>query len=656
MTYDEKNNLTSVTTPSGKTTYYAYDQNGNLVQVQDAMGNITTYTYDAYGNRTSQTVNGHTTQFGYDASGNLTSITDPEGNKVEFGYNEMGWRVLRKDALSRITNYAYDDLGRLTQITYPDGSVVSFSYDAMGNMTQMQDGTGTTSWSYDGRGLKVQESKGGFAIVYAYSAAGRLINRTDWTGSGASFSYDAAGRLVSFVDAVGETSYTYDADGKLVKQVNVNGTVEEISYDAAGQVTEIVHKRSNGQVLGYLSYGYNEDGLVSDVVEGDGSVVTYNYDPLFRLVSEQRVGSYAYTVSYEYDAAGNRLAKVWDGQRTDYVYDKADRLQFYVRHDGSVVAYDWDGNGNMVARTEGNQTTEFEYDYDNRLVRIVYPNGSEVRYGYDGLGRRVFRQEGANVRYFYYDGDRIIAEREGSFGVVRYLLGLKPCGHVVSGQVRVYHADRLGSVRWVTDGSGNLVASYVYEGFGKIVGQGGSEVVPYRFCGLWGYRNDGDAGLLHVGARYYEVETGRWVQKDKMLGYTLSPITLNYYVYCNSDPINHIDPLGYTAWWPVVLVIGLVIGVAIVVAVYVYYRTRDKGTAVEAGATVPGYAVPGSELTGPVQAAPDIARIKHIDNAGTTNQLSSPNVEYTHEFDQILEQRDRRATIHYKAIHQMSQR
>jgi RHS repeat-associated protein len=526
----------------------------------------------------------------------------------------------------------------------------------MGNMTQMQDGTGTTSWAYDGRGLKVQESKSGFAITYAYSDAGRLINRTDWTGSGASFSYDAAGRLVSFVDAVGETSYTYDADGNLVRQVNVNGTVEEISYDAAGQVTEIVHKRSNGQVLGYLSYGYNEDGLVSDVVEGDGSVVTYNYDPLFRLVSEQRVGSYAYTVSYEYDGAGNRLAKVWDGQRTDYVYDAADRLQFYVKPDGSVVAYDWDANGNMIARTEGNQTTEFEYDYDNRLVRIIYPNGSEVRFGYDGLGRRVFRQEGANVRYFYFDGDRIIAEREGSSWVVRYLLGLKPCGHVVSGQVRVYHADRLGSVRWVTDGSGNLVASYVYEGFGKIVGQEGSEVVPYRFCGLWGYRNDGDAGLLHVGARYYEVETGRWVQKDKMLGYTLSPITLNYYVYCNSDPINHIDPLGYTAWWPVVLVIGLVIGVAIVVAVYVYYRTRDKGTAVEAGATVPGYAVPGSELTGPVQAAPDIARIKHIDNAGTTNQLSSPNVEYTHEFDRILEQRDRRATIHYKAIHQMSQR
>jgi len=82
-----------------------------------------------------------------------------------------------------------------------------------------------------------------------------------------------------------------------------------------------------------------------------------------------------------------------------------------------------------------NQTTQFEYDYNNRLVRIVYPNGKEVRFGYDGLGRRVFRQEGNVVRYFYYDGDKIIAEWEGNSWVVRYLLGLRSCGQVVSGQI-----------------------------------------------------------------------------------------------------------------------------------------------------------------------------------------------------------------------------
>ena len=148
------------------------------------------------------------------------------------------------------------------------------------------------------------------------------------------------------------------------------------------------------------------------------------------------------------------------------------------------------------------------------------------------------------MRYFYYDGDRIIAEREGSSWVVRYLLGLRSCGHVVSGQVRVYHADRLGSVRWVTDGSQSIVVSYVYEGFGKVVGQSGGGGGPYQFCGLWGYRNDQDAGLLHVGARYYDPLVGRFISADNYLGEIMNPQSLNRYAYCENDPVNYVDLAG----------------------------------------------------------------------------------------------------------------
>ena len=151
------------------------------------------------------------------------------------------------------------------------------------------------------------------------------------------------------------------------------------------------------------------------------------------------------------------------------------------------------------------------------------------------------------MRYFYYDGDKIIAEREGSVWVVRYLQGLRPCGFVANGQVRIYHADRLRSVRWVTDGNGNLVASYVYEGFGKVVGQSGGGGGSYQFCGLWGYRNDQDAGLLHVEARYYEVETGRWVQRDIQLGSSFNAQTLNPFTYSINNPINLFDPDGENA-------------------------------------------------------------------------------------------------------------
>jgi len=95
-----------------------------------------------------------------------------------------------------------------------------------------------------------------------------------------------------------------------------------------------------------------------------------------------------------------------------------------------------------------------------------------------------------------------------------------------------------------------MVASYVYEGFGKIVGQNGSGSGPYRFCGLWGYRDDGDAGLMHVGARYYEVETGRWVQKDLML-YKIINYS-NLYTYCLNNPVNDFDVNGLISWRKVI--------------------------------------------------------------------------------------------------------
>ncbi|MER3502199.1 MAG: hypothetical protein C4295_12185, partial [Candidatus Fervidibacterota bacterium] len=74
---------------------------------------------------------------------------------------------------------------------------------------------------------------------------------------------------------------------------------------------------------------------------------------------------------------------------------------------------------------------------------------------------------------------------------------------------------------------------------------------PYQWCGLWGYRNDHDGGLMHVGARYYEVETGRWVQKDKIISLHSS---LNYYLYVINNPINLIDPSGYD--WSVLIEFG----------------------------------------------------------------------------------------------------
>jgi RHS repeat-associated protein len=58
------------------------------------------------------------------------------------------------------------------------------------------------------------------------------------------------------------------------------------------------------------------------------------------------------------------------------------------------------------------------------------------------------------------------------------------------------------------------------------------------YAGDWGYRNDGDAGLMHVGARYYDAQVGRFITRDTVL-------SEHPYLYCEHEPVNGVDPSGH---------------------------------------------------------------------------------------------------------------
>lgn len=62
-----------------------------------------------------------------------------------------------------------------------------------------------------------------------------------------------------------------------------------------------------------------------------------------------------------------------------------------------------------------------------------------------------------------------------------------------------------------------------------------------------GYRNDNDAGLSLVGARYYDSQLGRFITRD-------SYISQKHYLYCGHDPINHLDSSGH---WVIQLIIAI---------------------------------------------------------------------------------------------------
>jgi RHS repeat-associated protein len=72
----------------------------------------------------------------------------------------------------------------------------------------------------------------------------------------------------------------------------------------------------------------------------------------------------------------------------------------------------------------------------------------------------------------------------------------------------------LGTTRATANSLQAITSTLTTEAFGNAVAQWGSSANPYRFAGAWGYRDDGDAGLLHVGARYYDPQVGRFISRD----------------------------------------------------------------------------------------------------------------------------------------------
>ncbi len=98
--------------------------------------------------------------------------------------------------------------------------------------------------------------------------------------------------------------------------------------------------------------------------------------------------------------------------------------------------------------------------------------------------------------------------------------------------------DGHGSERTVTNGSETVTGAINFEAFGQTAGSTGSSSSPCMYAGAWGYRTDGDAGLIHVGARYYDAQVGRFITRDTVL-------SEHPYLYCEHDAINWVDPSGY---------------------------------------------------------------------------------------------------------------
>ena len=96
-----------------------------------------------------------------------------------------------------------------------------------------------------------------------------------------------------------------------------------------------------------------------------------------------------------------------------------------------------------------------------------------------------------------------------------------------------YNYDAWGKVLSVTNASGTVQTSASFIG----------NINPIRYRG---YYCDVETGLYYLQSRYYDPETGRFVNADNIVP-KLSETMQDYnlYAYCADDPVNNEDPTGH---------------------------------------------------------------------------------------------------------------
>ena len=104
-----------------------------------------------------------------------------------------------------------------------------------------------------------------------------------------------------------------------------------------------------------------------------------------------------------------------------------------------------------------------------------------------------------------------------------------------------YHADHLGSIRFLTDALGEVVNAYDYDSYGQEVAAIEGVEQPFRYTGReW----DEAAQLYHYRARAYDPSTGVFIQEDP-IWFEAGDLNVQRYVWNN--PLTYTDPSGLAA-------------------------------------------------------------------------------------------------------------
>lgn len=222
-----------------------------------------------------------------------------------------------------VTEYAYDENGdKISEtVTYPDKPDETLRREYT---TQYQEDGSKIVTESQSILVKTGEAVSPYTYEYEYSPEGLLLRKTGFENGN--------------VD--GEILYEYDENGNLIRQSGKNAPsigrdlTKEFEYDESGNLTKQTDFDDNGEVEGWSTFEYDENGkeIMKHVFTSTGDEPRtyelcqweYEYDAEGRITQEWKegteIGGKYEHYEYEYDEYGNMCKKKDLTLNTTYEY------------------------------------------------------------------------------------------------------------------------------------------------------------------------------------------------------------------------------------------------------------------------------------------------------------------------------------------------
>ncbi|MBN2164658.1 MAG: hypothetical protein JW717_00105 [Marinilabiliaceae bacterium] len=552
----------------GFTESYDYNSSGNLTSLNSPLFNLSlTYTDDelsaldagqgAHSWTSTANGSGITSQYSipglqdyltvqWNDKGLPTSVSDADSRTI-------GWAYDDNDVMSSITTstrnvqFTVDSLEPNYDIATSDGEGIAIEQNDINSLNISTTGTVASTIEYQ---TEEQPDKNIVLTIYITSD-----NISSGSGRTANVEYllDPYGRVISS----GDLSITREPYTGNIISISNDDVTETRSYNDWELLTEQTIK-SEGDLYFKATYQYDAFQRITqstEIILEDTVVINYTYSDAGQLQAVYKNG--VQTESYSYDSYGNRQIVNKDGFEYSYSTNTNNRLETYTWEQSGntrLVDFEYNNSGQLLGtenKTVYNgypQTTssrDYNYDIFGNLNSVTWASQSQD-YIYDGYDRQIATYQNGSVKrkLIYGLGSTPIAELNENDRIINTFVYADSHTPVLmrKGNTDYYIvSDIRGSVRMVVKATTGAIRQQLeYDAFGKVLSDDNPGYSPFGYAGgLYDYRTE----LIRFGARDYYPEIGRWTGEDP-IGFLSGDI--NFYAYCTNDPVNFIDPSGFS--------------------------------------------------------------------------------------------------------------